>query len=365
MEITKEYICRSFYDSLHIPISIFDLNNELVRIYTSGGNKQIERFLKDCCYIIEKEIDSVLPVLRFDINGSCWCYIPLEDHRLLFGPVQTGRNPDYLYEGIPEHTWNGFRDISRCLISLLIGSKTELVEKEGSYTHPSTAGKMYNMNWGRKKLNSFDELYECIQNGNLDQLKQIVESGSFTEYLNNVMPDTRTAKTVFLFHLARTYHTALESGPSLNDLTPLTDLYVSEESGYRSLAAYKSGVQRLTYDFTRFVSQFKDVRYSSMINKALLFIKENVYSQISIPELAKHCMVSVSTLQHRFKEETGMSLSERILFEKMSRAGYLLTYTNIPCGDIAFKVGYVSQSYFTKQFKKVTGLTPNKYRSGH
>ena len=62
------------------------------------------------------------------------------------------------------------------------------------------------------------------------------------------------------------------------------------------------------------------------------------------------------------KEETGRSISDVIRDKKTERACYFLKHTDLPCSDIAFKMGYCSQSYFISQFKKVMGVTPNDYR---
>ncbi len=74
-------------------------------------------------------------------------------------------------------------------------------------------------------------------------------------------------------------------------------------------------------------------------------------------------MVSISTLQHRFKEETGMSVTDMIRAKKVEKAGFFLKHTNISCGDIAYRMGYGSQSFFIRQFRKVTGITPMEYRT--
>lgn len=57
-----------------------------------------------------------------------------------------------------------------------------------------------------------------------------------------------------------------------------------------------------------------------------------------------------------------MSLSEFILKEKIS-AAKLLIKKHIPLVQIAESLGFSSQSHFTKQFKRETGMTPNQYKN--
>lgn len=365
IELTDDLIFDIFYDSWNIPIGIFSSDGALNKLYADLDTERTKIFLEDSGILLSSEAGNPSPVLRFDPKGSCWCRIPLGRETLLFGPVQTGRNPDYPYEGVPEHTWNGFREISRCLISMLSGKETGLIEKEESYTAAHTARRMLEAEGKKNEWNSFDEMFDCVRQGDLKQLETILGSKEYTEYLNQVMSDLQAARNVFHFNLAKTYHSAISASLALQDLAPLVSLYLSEEQKYRSIAAYKAGMKRSMFDFTRYVSKYHDGRHSHLINKARLYIDENLYSEIKLKEIADHCGVSVSTLQHRFKEEMGISVSDRIRDRKIGRACFFLKHTNIPCGDIAFKIGYESQSYFNKQFKKVTGVTPQEYRSGN
>ena len=364
IELNDDRIFEIFFDSWHIPIGVFGAGGILEKLYSDGGKRQTEMYLRDCRFILDAEKDTPSSVLRFDPAGSCWCRIPFHGGALLFGPVQTGRNPAYPYEGVPEHSWTGFRDIARCLISMLQGKDAALIEKEESYTEAHTARRMYQTDREKNELNSFDELFDCVRRGDLRQLRELMDSEKYRQYLDSVMTDMRSAGTVFQFHLAKTYHSALAAPVSLQELSPLVSLYLSEEPKYRSIAAYQAGMRRVMYDFTRYVDQYRNGIHSALVNRVLLYINENLYSPVTVEEIAEHCSVSVSTLQHRFKEETGHSVTSRIRAKKIERACYFLKHTNIPCGDIAFKMGYGSQSYFGRQFKKVMGFTPQLYREG-
>ena len=363
IELNDDTLFDIFYDSWKIPIGIFNSDASLTDLYASVDTLSLPIYLEDSSYILKSEKTNPYPVMRFDPKGSCWCRIILGQNTVLFGPVQTGRNPNYPYEGVPEHTWGGFREIARCLVSVLCGKNMELIEKKESYTQVHTARQMFLSEGKKNEFNSFDEIYDCVRTGDLRQLENMLVSSEYTAYLEQVMPDIPTAKNVFHFHLAKTYHSAIGASVALSDLSPLVALYLSEEQKYRSIAAYKAGMKRSILDFTRYVSRFLDGRHSPLVNKIRLYIDENLYSSICVEEIAKYCGVSISTLQHRFRAETGMSITARIRDRKIRRACFFLKHTNLSCGDIAFKIGYGSQSYFIRQFKKVIGLTPQEYRA--
>lgn len=362
MTQSPEEICQIFYDSWNIPLGIFRKDGKVRKLYFTGGARLTRMYLEDADALLLRERKAVSAALLYDDKGSCWGCIPLEEELLLLGPVQTGRNSVFPYEGIPEQTWDGMRSISRCLLSLLRDASAVLEEKESSYTESRAAKSMLLQDPGGQKLDPFDEIFLCVITGDLPRLNHLIEDQRFLAYLDWVMTDLPTAKTVFQFNLAKTYHCAQQSLASLDDLSPLVELYLKESSRYQSLAAYKAGSLRMLYDFTRYIHQYRDQRYSPLVNQAILHIRESLYTQIAVEEIARHCMVSLSTLQHRFKEETGMSVKEKIRAAKIERSCFFLRNTDLSCSDVAFRMGYGSQSYFIKQFQKVMGITPAEYK---
>lgn len=360
--IETEDILRAFSGSFRIPCGIFDAKGNLTELHFDFGTRIMGLYLRDAAEVLARHGSST-PVLAYDKSGSCWCVIPYSGRTILIGPVQTGRNAAFPYESIPEYTWSSLWNICRYLLFLLDGKETELSGDESSYAETYAASKMYDEDSYGGELKSFDDLFLCVMTGDMKNLERLMLSEGFLTYLDRVMPDMHRARTVFQFNLAKTYHSAQQSQASIDDLVPLVDLYLSESTHYQSPAAYKSGVQRMLYDFTRYIRQYKDERYSPLINRAIMYIRDNIYTQITTEDIASHCMVSISTLQHRFKEETGMTAKEKIRTSKIERACFLLRNTDLTCSDIAYRMGYGSQSYFLKQFRKTKGITPTEYRA--
>ena len=58
----------------------------------------------------------------------------------------------------------------------------------------------------------------------------------------------------------------------------------------------------------------------------------------------------------------GMGFKELLYEERQSRAMRLLTETKLPIGEIIRSVGYENESYFHREFKARTGMTPLAYR---
>ena len=99
------------------------------------------------------------------------------------------------------------------------------------------------------------------------------------------------------------------------------------------------------------------------INKAKLYIADNLHSRISISDLSEYLNISDSYLSHLFKDMEGITPQQYITEEKIKYAKNLLLYSNKPISEITFSLGYTNQSYFTKVFKSHTKYTPQKFRS--
>ncbi len=72
--------------------------------------------------------------------------------------------------------------------------------------------------------------------------------------------------------------------------------------------------------------------------------------------------MSVSRLAHIFKEQMGITLIDYLTSVRIERAKQLLLATTQNCTEICFQVGYNNQSYFTRTFKRLVGMTPRQFR---
>ena len=65
-----------------------------------------------------------------------------------------------------------------------------------------------------------------------------------------------------------------------------------------------------------------------------------------------------------FKKELGVNLTNYIMNYRIEKAKELLRSTNLRSYEIAEKVGFLDESYFSRTFKKVTGQSPNSFKKG-
>lgn len=101
---------------------------------------------------------------------------------------------------------------------------------------------------------------------------------------------------------------------------------------------------------------------NSQIGSAIRYINENINSNLSLTDTAKFCNISVSQFTRIFKKETGKTFKEFVYMKKIERAKYLLENTNKTIAEISEDLGMQDSSYFTKVFKKYTGVRPKEYK---
>lgn len=98
------------------------------------------------------------------------------------------------------------------------------------------------------------------------------------------------------------------------------------------------------------------------VNEVIQYINENVENQLIVEEIAKHFNVSTSHLSRIFREHTSVTLVEYITMRKIEDIQFYLRFSNIKIAEIAERFHFCNQSYFTRVFKKYTGLTPRRFR---
>ena len=92
------------------------------------------------------------------------------------------------------------------------------------------------------------------------------------------------------------------------------------------------------------------------------YIREHLEDDLNRKKLAALVFLSPDYLSHVFSERTGESLTTFILNERIKRAKELLLLSNHSIRDIALSSGFPNISYFSRQFKSLTGKTPQEYR---
>lgn len=95
---------------------------------------------------------------------------------------------------------------------------------------------------------------------------------------------------------------------------------------------------------------------------AQAYLRGHLGESVKLRHLAAACHLSVSRLSHLFREQVGMTPLEYLETERLERAKRLLAFTNLPVQSVATEVGFENPFYFTRRFKRATGVSPRDFR---
>ena len=99
------------------------------------------------------------------------------------------------------------------------------------------------------------------------------------------------------------------------------------------------------------------------LQQAIDYIQSNLAEDISLESIANELGISRYYFCRLFKKSMGISPYQYLIQSRIERAKELLLQPHISISDVALKVGFSSQSHFTKYFKKVVGITPKEFEN--
>lgn len=160
------------------------------------------------------------------------------------------------------------------------------------------------------------------------------------------------------------FSNVISIGQGLPELTRIFEQLISEtESG---LAMADEMVQLLIKQLLIKISRSSEIAYDTENDSVILDIKrkfENSFQEKhTLNALAKEYSLSVSSLSHRFKKQTGLSVMDYLISCRIAAAKRLLATTSKGIGEIVEECGFSDSSNFSRCFKRLHGMSPTKFR---
>lgn len=79
--------------------------------------------------------------------------------------------------------------------------------------------------------------------------------------------------------------------------------------------------------------------------------------------MADHLCYTSAYLCMVYKKVTGMTINDSLNLYRIGKSRQLLKDSSLKMAEIAAKVGYSNENYFSKVFKKYEGISPKEYRT--
>lgn len=104
------------------------------------------------------------------------------------------------------------------------------------------------------------------------------------------------------------------------------------------------------------------LKHESPVSRAKHVMNGKIDEEIDFEILAKNLGISYSKFRSDFKRQTGLPPLQYFLLLKIEKAKGLLVSTDISSKQIAYDLGFESDFYFCRLFKKKIGLSPKQFR---
>ena len=155
---------------------------------------------------------------------------------------------------------------------------------------------------------------------------------------------------------------AVEGTADLEMILGLNFEHIQELGKIKSIEELCVWIVKVLDRFTESVYKNRNVKNIDIIRKTREFIRANYKKKIKLIDISKAIYLSPYYLSHIFKRETGITLMEYLTKVRIEEAKRLLENTQWNTTRISFEVGCTDQSYFSKVFKKIEGISPSDYR---
>ncbi len=211
-----------------------------------------------------------------------------------------------------------------------------------------------------------ERIMNIVSHGSLSSLNELIENAPSIRPGVLSSDALRQAKNTFIVTTTLASRAAIRGGLDVNDAFSLSDAYIQKCDLLTSIDKITELEFHMIYDYTERVEK---IRIGKNPDKFILdvsnYVQKHLSEPISIESMAKELYFSRTYLASKFKEETGMTLTTFILTAKIEEAKRLLRYTDKSITNIAFYLGFSSQSHFSNVFSKYAKTTPNEYRLQH
>lgn len=237
-----------------------------------------------------------------------------------------------------------------------------LLEEEHSFYDLSEAPIHYPYELEKK-------LFQAIIDGNLEEIEHI--GYEYSTYPSSVLcknNSIRSLKNHLICSCTIITRIAIEAGLDEKYAFFLSDLYINkiESLNHKDPLLNLNSVMILdfvTHTKNNLASNINN--YSNLTKKIIKYINENLYTNFTLTDVAAYVNANSSYLSRTFKKDVGISFTQYVHTNKIKKAQHLLLFSNLSLVEISTKLGYTTQSHFSKTFKQVSGITPKQFKQNH
>lgn len=205
---------------------------------------------------------------------------------------------------------------------------------------------------------------ESIRRGDVQALRRSFEENYRGEVGTLARDPLRQTKNIAITLIALSSRSAIAGGVPSEIAYSLSDAYVQQLEGLGRVEEAAALARQAELHYAALVREHLDgVEKNALVTRCKEQIETRLHQKITVAGLAGELGVTPNYLSQQFRRQEGLPLADYIRRRKVQASLQALRYTRDSYGEIAYRLGFSSQSHFGQAFKKVMGITPGQYRS--
>lgn len=207
-----------------------------------------------------------------------------------------------------------------------------------------------------------NDLMEAVAKGQLHKADLLLNNFASFSFEQRVADPVRNAKNYCIIMNTLLRKSAERGGVHPMYINSTSSSFALRIEQLHSLESVPTLMTDMFREYCRLVHHHSMKNYSPPVQKTLLYIDGNLTDNLSLSTIAEVLNVSSSYLSGLFRKETGHTLTDYITRRRVRHAMHLLKNTRLQVQTVAQHCGILDVQYFSKIFKRISGMTPKEYR---
>lgn len=233
-----------------------------------------------------------------------------------------------------------------------------------SYSHQyrSAADSMMNIEMIEMRYALEAQLLDAVYNGNESKAMALVSKLSSLTMPRRLNDDLRDYKDYTITFNTLFRKKAEEAGVHPLHIDLCSNQHVQLIEQITSREQCHTIWSTIVLNYCRLIRRHTLKDYSRQTQKIITYINSDLTADLSLKAMSELLNVNASYLSTLFKKEVGIPLTDFVNQQRIEQAKKLLIVTELPTKTIAQQCGIPDIYYFSRLFKKRTGVTPKLYR---
>ncbi|MBR1757599.1 MAG: helix-turn-helix transcriptional regulator [Lachnospiraceae bacterium] len=194
-------------------------------------------------------------------------------------------------------------------------------------------------------------------------MEQLAESGVAVQVGNLSSDDLIQNKFLAVSMMAVITRVAIRNGADELTAYQISDAYLQYLAKAKNVDEFSVKLFQAVEALIQLVHDAKEAaEHNAYYLRCREYIGKNLGQKITVSDLAELCGLTPNYLSYVFKKASGKTVTEYILDQRIQLAKQLLLREEHTSAEIAFFLGFTSQSYFISCFKKTEGMTPRAWK---